>query len=182
MPGGGTFAMELVARQFARGKALVVRNGLFSFRWSAIFDAGHLNERASVLMARPSGNDPQAPFAPAPLDEVIARIRAERPEAVFAPHVETSAGMILPDAYLRALAEAAHEVGALMVLDCIASGAAWVDMTGSWHRRAGLGTAKGLERLALGRDRRAGAAGRGPARGRRPRTVSRWTSRNGARS
>ncbi len=128
VPGGGTFAMESVARQFARGKALVVRNGLFSFRWSAIFDAGHLNEGASVLMARPSGNDPQAPFAPAPLDEVIARIRAERPEAVFAPHVETSAGMILPDAYLRALAEAAHEVGALMVLDCIASGAAWVDM------------------------------------------------------
>jgi len=128
VPGGGTFAMESVARQFARGKALVVRNGLFSFRWSAIFDAGHLNEGASVLMARPSGNDPQAPFAPAPLEEVITRIRAERPEAVFAPHVETSAGMILPDAYLRALAEAAHEVGALMVLDCIASGAAWVDM------------------------------------------------------
>ena len=128
VPGGGTCAMEAVARQFGRGKCLVLRNGLFSFRWSAIFDAGHLNEGAAVLMARPGGNEAQAPWAPAPLDEVLARIRAERPEAVFAPHVETSAGMMLPDAYVAAMAEAAHEVGALMVLDCIASGAAWVDM------------------------------------------------------
>ena len=116
VPGGGTFAMESVARQFARGKCLVVRNGLFSFRWSAIFDAGHLTEDAAVLMARPSGNDPQAPFAPAPIAEVTARIRAEAPQAVFAPHVETSAGMILPDDYISAMAAAAHEVGALMVL------------------------------------------------------------------
>lgn len=128
VPGGGTFAMEAVARQFARGRCLVVRNGLFSFRWSAIFDAGHLNEAATVMMARPQGNEAQAPFAPAPIAEVTARILAEKPEAVFAPHVETSAGMILPDAYIKAMAEAAHEVGALMVLDCIASGAAWVDM------------------------------------------------------
>ena len=128
VPGGGTCAMEAVARQFGRGKCLVLRNGLFSFRWSAIFDAGHLNEGAAVLMARPGGNEAQAPWAPAPLDEVLARIRAERPEAVFAPHVETSAGMMLPDAYVAAMADAAHEVGALMVLDCIASGAAWVDM------------------------------------------------------
>lgn len=128
VPGGGTCAMEAVARQFGRGKCLVLRNGLFSFRWSAIFDAGHLNEGAAVLMARPGGNEAQAPWTPAPLDEVLARIRAERPEAVFAPHVETSAGMMLPDAYVAAMAEAAHEVGALMVLDCIASGAAWVDM------------------------------------------------------
>ncbi len=128
VPGGGTFAMESVARQFARGKALVVRNGLFSFRWSAIFDAGHLNEGASVLMARPTGNGAQAPYAPAPIDEVVARIRADAPQAVFAPHVETSAGMMLPDGYIAAMAEAAHSVGALLVLDCIASGAAWVDM------------------------------------------------------
>ena len=128
VPGGGTFAMESVARQFGRGKCLVVRNGLFSFRWSAIFDAGHLTEDAAVLMARPSGNDPQAPFAPAPIAEVTAQIRAEAPQAVFAPHVETSAGMILPDDYIKAMAAAAHDVGALMVLDCIASGAAWVDM------------------------------------------------------
>ncbi|PWE28687.1 aminotransferase [Pararhodobacter marinus] len=128
VPGGGTFAMESVARQFARGKCLVVRNGLFSFRWSAIFDAGQLNSETEVMKARPAGNGVQAPFAPAPIEEVTQRILAEKPEAVFAPHVETSAGMILPDAYIKALATAAHEVGALMVLDCIASGAAWVDM------------------------------------------------------
>ncbi|MCW1932687.1 aminotransferase class V-fold PLP-dependent enzyme [Pararhodobacter zhoushanensis] len=128
VPGGGTFAMESVARQFARGKCLVVRNGLFSFRWSAIFDAGDLNDGTEVMMARPGGNGPQAAYAPAPIAEVTAKIRAEAPQAVFAPHVETSAGMILPDDYIKALADAAHEVGALMVLDCIASGAAWVDM------------------------------------------------------
>ena len=128
VPGGGTFAMESVARQFARGKVLVVRNGLFSFRWSAIFDAGHLNEDAQVMMARQGGNAPQTPFAPAPISDVVARIRESQPQAVFAPHVETSAGMILPDAYIAEMATAAHEVGALMVLDCIASGCAWVDM------------------------------------------------------
>ena len=131
VPGGGTYAMEAVARQFARGDngsgALVVRNGLFSFRWSAIFDAGHLTE-GTVVKARRTGNAPQAPFAPAPIDEVVAKIHEVRPQAVFAPHVETSAGMILPDAYIAALAQAAHDVGALMVLDCIASGCAWVDM------------------------------------------------------
>lgn len=128
VPGGGTYAMEAVARQFAQGGALVVRNGLFSFRWSAIFDAGHLAEDAQVLMARTTGNAPQAPFAPPPIDDVVAKIREARPQAVFAPHVETSAGIILPDDYISAMASAAHEVGALMVLDCIASGCAWIDM------------------------------------------------------
>lgn len=128
VPGGGTYAMESVARQFARGKVLVVRNGLFSFRWSAIFAAGHLSEGETVLKARPAGNGATQPFAPAPIEDVVARIRAEQPQAVFAPHVETSAGVILPDAYIAAMAEAAHSVGALLVLDCIASGCAWVDM------------------------------------------------------
>lgn len=131
VPGGGTFAMEAVARQFANGDgtngALVVRNGLFSFRWSAIFDAGHLTE-ATVMKARPQGNAAHAPFAPAPIDEVIAKIHEVKPQAVFAPHVETSAGMILPDDYIARMAAAAHEVGALMVLDCIASGCIWIDM------------------------------------------------------
>lgn len=131
IPGGGTYAMEAVARQFARADsgtgALVVRNGLFSFRWSAIFDAGHLTD-ATVMKARTQGNTPRAPFAPAPIDEVVAKIHETRPQAVFAPHVETSAGMILPDDYIAALAQAAHDVGGLMVLDCIASGCAWVDM------------------------------------------------------
>ncbi|GAB4261339.1 MAG: aminotransferase class V-fold PLP-dependent enzyme [Pararhodobacter sp.] len=128
VPGGGTYAMESVARQFGHGKVLVVRNGLFSFRWSAIFGAAHLPEAEVVLKARPAGNGAIDPFAPPPIDEVVAKIRAEAPQAVFAPHVETSAGMILPDDYIRAMADAAHEVGALMMLDCIASGCIWVDM------------------------------------------------------
>ncbi len=129
IPGGGTYAMEAVARQFARDRrALVVRNGWFSYRWSQIFEAGGLTAEATVMKARRTGNGPQAPFAPAPIDDVVAAIRDQRPEIVFAPHVETSAGVILPDDYITAMAAAAHEVGALMVLDCIASGCVWVDM------------------------------------------------------
>jgi aspartate aminotransferase-like enzyme len=129
IPGGGSYAMEAVARQLAEGeKVMVIRNGWFSYRWSQIFEAAHLPSEEIVLKARRTGNDPKAPFAPAPIEEVTARIRAEAPAAVFAPHVETSAGMILPDDYIRAMADAVHEVGGLMVLDCIASGCAWVDM------------------------------------------------------
>ena len=128
VPGGGTYAMEAVARQFGQGRVLVVRNGWFSFRWSQIFDAGQFAEAVEVVMARRTGNDPRAPFAPPPIEEVEAKIRETRPEAVFAPHVETSAGLILPDDYITRMAAAAHEVGALMVLDCIASGCIWVDM------------------------------------------------------
>jgi aspartate aminotransferase-like enzyme len=129
VPGGGTFAMEAVARQFAGGKrALIVRNGWFSYRWTQIFEAGGFAGETHVAMARRSGNAPDAPFAPAPIDEVTARIAEVRPDVVFAPHVETASGMILPDDYLKALAAAAHEVGALFVLDCIASGCIWVDM------------------------------------------------------
>ncbi|MDF1718203.1 MAG: aminotransferase class V-fold PLP-dependent enzyme [Antarcticimicrobium sp.] len=129
VPGGGTYAMEAVARQFARGAdALVVRNGWFSYRWSQIMETGGLTANATVMKARQQGNAHPAPFAPAPIDEVVAKIRADKPGIVFAPHVETAAGVILPDDYVTALAAAAHEVGALMVLDCIASGCAWIDM------------------------------------------------------
>jgi aspartate aminotransferase-like enzyme len=129
VPGGGTYAMEAVARQFASGAhALVVRNGFFSFRWSQIFDAGGFAREVTVCKARQNGNDPKTPFAPAPIDDVVAKIRETKPDVVFAPHVETAAGLILPDDYLKALADAAHEVGAMMVLDCIASGTSWVDM------------------------------------------------------
>jgi aspartate aminotransferase-like enzyme len=128
VPGGGSYAMESVARQFGRGHALIVRNGWFSYRWSQIFEAGGFAQQTTVVMARQTGNGARAPYAPPPIDEVVAKIRATKPDAVFAPHVETSAGLILPDGYIAALAEAAHEVGALMVLDCIASGAIWVDM------------------------------------------------------
>ena len=129
VPGSGTFAMEAVARQFATGrKCLVVRNGWFSYRWTQIFDAGDIPAEALVLKARRLVEEHQAPFAPAPVEEVVATIRAERPDVVFAPHVETSSGMMLPDAYVRAVADTVHEVGGLFVLDCIASGAMWVDM------------------------------------------------------
>lgn len=129
VPGSGTFGMEAVARQFATGKnTLVIRNGWFSYRWTQIFEAGNIPAASVVLKARPLAAGPQAPFAPAPIDEVVAAIREHKPDLVFAPHVETSSGMILPDAYLRAVADAVHEVGGLFVLDCIASGTIWVDM------------------------------------------------------
>ncbi|AWB50360.1 aminotransferase [Gemmobacter aquarius] len=128
VPGGGTYAMEAVARQFGQGNVLIVRNGWFSFRWSQIFEAGGFAQETTVVMARQTGNGAQAPYAPPPVEEVVAKIREMRPEAVFAPHVETSAGLILPDDYIATVAAAAHEVGALMVLDCIASGCVWVDM------------------------------------------------------
>ena len=129
VPGGGTFGMESVARQFAKdASVLVVRNGWFSYRWSQIFELGDFTVETTVMKARQTGNASVAPFAPAPIDEVIEAIRSQKPNVVFAPHVETSAGVILPDDYITAMAAAAHEVGALVVLDCIASGCAWVDM------------------------------------------------------
>lgn len=129
VPGGGTYGMEAVARQFATDKkCLVVRNGWFSFRWSQIFDAGNIPSETIVLKARQIEEGSQTPFAPVPLDEIVATIHAEKPAMLFAPHVETSSGMILPDDYLRAIGEAVHAVGGLFVLDCIASGAIWVDM------------------------------------------------------
>ena len=129
MPGSGTFGMEAVARQFATGReVMVLRNGWFSYRWTQIFDMGGIPSVSKVLKARPVAPGAQQPWAPAPLAEVLDAIRTHRPAVLFAPHVETSAGMILPDDYLRAVCDALHEVGGLMVLDCIASGAAWVDM------------------------------------------------------
>ncbi|WP_226780502.1 aminotransferase class V-fold PLP-dependent enzyme [Oceaniglobus trochenteri] len=129
IPGGGTYAMEAVARQLATdARVMVIRNGWFSYRWTQIFEAGVNVAEETVMMARRTGNAPDAPFAPAPIDEVVAKIRDTRPEVVFAPHVETSSGMILPDDYLKQVADAVHEVGGLFVLDCIASGCIWVDM------------------------------------------------------
>ena len=129
VPGSGSFGMEAVARQFAHDQhVLVLRNGWFSFRWTQVFEAGRIPASCTVLKARRQRLGPREPFAPAPLDEVVQTIRKEKPAVVFAPHVETSAGLILPDAYLRAVADAVHEVGGLFVLDCIASGAIWVDM------------------------------------------------------
>jgi len=129
VPGSGTFGMEAVARQFAtQRKVMVIRNGWFSFRWTQIFDMGHIPSESIVLKARQQGSGAEAPFAPAPIEEVVAAIREQRPEVVFAPHVETSSGMILPDDYLHAVGAAVREVDGLFVLDCIASGTVWVNM------------------------------------------------------
>ncbi|NVK42030.1 MAG: alanine--glyoxylate aminotransferase family protein [Oceanospirillaceae bacterium] len=129
VPGSGTFGMEAVARQFATGrKCLVIRNGWFSYRWTQIFETGDIPLQCTVLKARPVQDGPEAPLAPAPVEEVVATIRDLKPDLVFAPHVETSSGMMLPDAYIREVADAVHEVGGMMVLDCIASGCVWIDM------------------------------------------------------
>ncbi|MEO6567008.1 MAG: aminotransferase class V-fold PLP-dependent enzyme [Casimicrobiaceae bacterium] len=129
VPGSGTYGMEAVARQFATSRdVLVIRNGWFSYRWTQIFDMGAIPSKATVLKARRVGTGKEAPFAPPPIDEVVETIRAQRPAVVFAPHVETASGILLPDDYLRAVTAAVHEVGGLFVLDCIASGAMWVDV------------------------------------------------------
>lgn len=129
VPGGGTFGMEAVARQFGRGSdVLVVRNGWFSYRWSQIFETGDLTASTTVLKACQTGNSAPSPFTPAPIEDVVEAIQTGRPDVVFAPHVETSAGVILPDDYIAKMAAAVHEVGGLMVLDCIASGCAWINM------------------------------------------------------
>ena len=129
VPGSGTYGMEAVARQFATGRrCLVIRNGWFSFRWTQIFEMGGIPERATVLKASRTGGESTSPFAPPAIEEVVRTIREERPHVVFAPHVETSSGMLLPDSYLCEVAAACSDAGALFVLDCIASGAIWVDM------------------------------------------------------
>jgi len=129
VPGSGTFGMEAIARQFATNqKVLVIRNGFFSFRWSQILDMGRIPSESIVLKARQVAAGTQEPFAPAPLGEVVAAIRQHRPAVVFAPHVETASGMILPDDYIRAVGAATREMDGLFVLDCVASGTVWVDM------------------------------------------------------
>lgn len=131
VPGSGTFGMESVARQFAGdARVLIVRNGFFSYRWSQILEMGRITsaERITVLKARRTGSGPQAPFAPAPIDEVVAAIARDKPGVVFVPHVETASGILMPDDQLRRIAEAVHAAGGLFVLDCVASGAVWVDM------------------------------------------------------
>jgi aspartate aminotransferase-like enzyme len=129
VPGGGSYAMEAVARQLAHGKrCLVLRNGFFSYRWSQIFDAGDIPGEHHVLKARPASTDVRALWSPAPIAEVTAVIAERKPELVFAPHVETASGLLLSDDYLRQVAEATHAVGGLFVLDCVASGTLWVNM------------------------------------------------------
>ena len=129
IPGGGSYAMEAVARQFARNeKVLVIRNGWFSFRWTQIFDQGVTPTHAEIVKAQPDTDLADQQFSPAPIEDIVAMIKSTKPRLVVSPHVETSAGLLMPDDYLTQIAEAAHEVGAIFVLDCVASGALWVDM------------------------------------------------------
>lgn len=129
IPGGGSYAMEAVARQFARNEnVLVIRNGWFSYRWTQIFNQGVTPTHVDIVMAKPDTEHADQQFSPAPIDDIVASIHAERPRVVVSPHVETSAGLLMPDDYLKQIAQAAHEVGAIFVLDCVASGALWVDM------------------------------------------------------
>jgi aspartate aminotransferase-like enzyme len=147
VPGGGTYAMEAVARQIATGKkCLVIRNGWFSFRWTQIFDAGSIPSSSTVMKARRLSDNRQEPFTPPPIEEVVATIHSQKPDIVFAPHVETSSGMMLPDDYLRAVGDAVHAVGGLFVLDCIASGTVWVD--GTVCRCADRAFCRGLSAVA----------------------------------
>lgn len=129
IPGGGTYGMEAIARQLATGaRCLVIRNGFFSYRWSQIFEAGAITQDVTVLTASPTTSSPIAPWAPPAIEDVTKAIAEQRPALVFAAHVETAAGIVLPDEYIRAVAEATHAAGGLFVLDCIASGAIWVNM------------------------------------------------------
>ena len=129
VPGSGTFGMEAVSRQFAAGKkCLVIRNGWFSFRWSQIFEKGSIPSEAIVVKARPASDEKHSPYSPAAIEEVVALIEDEKPDLVFAPHVETSSGIMLPEDYIRAVTGAVHSIGGLFVLDCIASGTIWLDM------------------------------------------------------
>lgn len=129
VPGSGTFGMEAVARQFATNQnVMVIRNGWFSYRWTQILEMGSIASSHTVSMANPVKDEEQAPYAPPDLDLVLTKIHEEKPKVVFAPHVETSAGMLLPDSYITQVADATHQSGGIMVLDCIASGALWVDM------------------------------------------------------
>ena len=129
VPGSGTFGMESVARQFATNKkVLVIRNGWFSYRWSQIFDMGNIPSESIVLKARPLTAEKNSSWIPCPIEEVVATIEKEKPAVVFAPHVETSAGLILPDEYIKKVCDAVHQYGGIFVLDCIASGAIWVNM------------------------------------------------------
>lgn len=129
VPGSGTFGMESVARQFAQDqKCLIIRNGWFSYRWTQILEMGNITKDAHVLKARQAGSSATGSFAPPPIGEVVAFIKKEKPAVVFVPHVETSSGIILPDDYVQAIGAAVESVNGIFVLDCIASGAMWVDM------------------------------------------------------
>lgn len=130
VPGSGTYGMEAVARQLANDEdCLIIRNGWFSYRWTQILEKGKIAKSSTVLTAnRTEESESPKPFAPVDIETAVAKIKEEQPAVVFAPHVETSSGMILSDDYIKALSAAVHSAGGLLVIDCIASGCVWLDM------------------------------------------------------
>jgi len=128
IPGSGTFGMEAVARQFATNEhVLVIRNGFFSYRWTQILDMGNIPASHSVCKAQVVTEQYQ--YGPPDVDTVVVpKIHEEKPAVVFLPHVETSTGMIVSNEYIQTIAQAIHQVGGLLVLDCIASGTVWINM------------------------------------------------------
>ena len=130
IPGSGTYGMEAVARQLTIDEdCLIIRNGWFSYRWTQILEKGKFAKSSTVLTAeREDDGDAPKPFAPVAIETAVAKIKADKPAVVYAPHVETSSGIILTADYIKALSEAVHSVGGLLVIDCIASGCVWLDM------------------------------------------------------
>ena len=124
VPGGGSFAMESVARQFANdAKTLVLRNGFFSYRWTQIIETGKITDQHKVLNAKQVSTEAGAPtFEPMDIKDATAAIAEYEPDVVFAPHVETASGILISEDYIKQLAEATHKVGGVFVLDCVASG------------------------------------------------------------
>ena len=130
IPGSGTYGMEAVARQLTIDEdCLIIRNGWFSYRWTQILEKGKFAKSSTVLTAeRTEDTEAPKPFAPVAIETAVAKIKADKPAVVYAPHVETSSGIILTADYIKALSEAVHSVGGLLVIDCIASGCVWLDM------------------------------------------------------
>ena len=129
MPGGRSFAMEAVARQFGKNQQnAILRNVWFSYRWTQTFDAISPEKTPTVLKARRETNQQGQPFSPFAVECALSYVQHERPDCLFAAHVETAAGLMLPNDYIRKLGKTVRGNGGLLVLDCVASGAIWVDM------------------------------------------------------
>ena len=130
IPGSGTYGMEAVARQLTIDEdCLIIRNGWFSYRWTQILEKGKFAKSSTVLTAeRTEETEAPKPFAPVDIETAVAKIKADKSAVVYAPHVETSSGIILSEDYIKALSAAVHSVGGLLVIDCIASGCVWLDM------------------------------------------------------
>ena len=133
VPGSGTFGMEAIARQFGNGeKCLILRNGWFGFRFTEIFRRGKIASEVKPIFAiekeNAEGQNIKRDYSPPPLKTIVDEILSFKPKLVYATHVETSTGIIIPDEYIKGIGEATKSIGGLFVLDCVASGSLFVDM------------------------------------------------------